>query len=97
MIKIIFFDIDGTLVQLGKNEMTQKVKNTLIRLQNALVISVSCVFGKLSIREVSLSAVPDQVWKTGQILRCLRLWQAVGFCESANIKIIGLELLILQS
>ena len=27
MIKIIFFDIDGTLVQLGKNEMTQKVKN----------------------------------------------------------------------
>lgn len=34
MIKIIFFDIDGTLVQLGKNEMTQKVKNTLIRLQN---------------------------------------------------------------
>lgn len=34
MIKIIFFDIDGTLVQLGKNELTQKVKNTLIRLQN---------------------------------------------------------------
>ncbi len=33
MIKIIFFDIDGTLVKLGKNEITQKVKNTLIQLQ----------------------------------------------------------------
>lgn len=33
MIKIIFFDIDGTLVKLGKNEMTQKVKDTLIQLQ----------------------------------------------------------------
>lgn len=33
MIKIIFFDIDGTLVRLGKNEMTQSVKDTLIRLQ----------------------------------------------------------------
>lgn len=34
MIKIIFFDIDGTLVKIGKDEMTQKVKNTLIQLQN---------------------------------------------------------------
>ena len=33
MIKIIFFDIDGTLVKLGKNEITEKVKNTLIHLQ----------------------------------------------------------------
>ena len=33
-IKLIAVDIDGTLVQLGKNEMTQQVKNTLIRLQN---------------------------------------------------------------
>ena len=38
MIKIIFFDIDGTLVQLGKNEMTQKVKDTLIQLQQEHLI-----------------------------------------------------------
>lgn len=33
MIKMIFFDIDGTLIEMGKKQMTPRMEETLIQLK----------------------------------------------------------------
>ncbi len=41
-IKIVFFDIDGTLIDINKKEMTKRIEETLIRLkQNKIIICIA--------------------------------------------------------
>ena len=47
MIKIIFFDIDGTLVKLGTTEISDSVKDTLSKLhENGIVTYAAHLKGK---------------------------------------------------
>lgn len=57
MIKIVFFDIDGTLLKLGSKELTENVRYTLKKLQeNGVLICVAtgrCIFGVPKFRDVN--------------------------------------------
>ena len=63
MIKMIFFDIDGTLIKMGEKQMTARMEETLIRLkENGILL---CIATGRPIREVPrFERVPFDVYLT---------------------------------
>ncbi len=50
MVKMIFFDIDGTLIEMGKKQMTARMEETLIRLKEKGILL--CIATGRPLREV---------------------------------------------
>ena len=63
MIKMIFFDIDGTLIEMGKNQMTERMEETLIRLKEKGILL--CIATGRPLREVPrFERVQFDAWMT---------------------------------
>jgi HAD superfamily hydrolase (TIGR01484 family) len=63
MIKIIFFDIDGTLIDLHTKQMSSATKDALLRLQSA-GIKICVATGRTPANLPVLAGIPFDVWLT---------------------------------